>query len=137
MRKLTILPCIVVLFFCATVFGQGSAADYQRARGLQQLTTNKVFDFKIEPHWYDGGNKFWYRVDLADGQHTFYIVDAIAGTKQPATTQPSVSDETAATTAPAADRPRFRGRRQTGPVSPDGKWEAFARNGKFFLRSRS
>ena len=118
MRKPSILPCIMVLSLCTTVFGQGSAADYQRARSLQQLTTNKVFDFKIEPHWYDNGDKFWYRADLADGQHAFYIVDAVAGTKQPATTQPSVSGEIAASTAPAADRPRYRSRRQTGPDRP-------------------
>ncbi len=137
MRKLSILPCVLIFSLCTTAFGQGSAADYQRARRLQQLTTGKVFDSKIEPHWFDGNNKFWYRVDLAGGEHKFVIVDAATGDKQPATTQPAVTGETVAPATQPADRPRFRGRRQFSTVSPDGKWEAFTRNGKLFLRLRS
>src|SRR3984957_6859916 len=137
MRKLSILSCVMVLSLGATALGQGSAADYQRANRLELLTRNKVFDFRIEPHWFDGGDKFWYRANLADGQHKFFIVDAVAGAKTPSTTQPTVSNETSAPTTQTADRPRFRNRRQTGPNSPDGKWTAFVRNGKFFIRSRA
>jgi dipeptidyl-peptidase 4 len=136
MRKLPVLSCIALFSICASVFGQGSAADYQRAHSLDQMTRGKVFDFRIEPHWFDGGNKFWYRVDLANGEHAFYIVDAVAGSKEPSAQEPTVSETatTNPTTRPAAGQ-RFR-RRQFNSVSPDGKWEAFARTGKFFLRSR-
>ena len=137
MRRSSILPCILVLCVCGTtVFGQGSAADYQRANRLEMLTRNKVFDFKIEPHWFDGGDKFWYRADLADGQHKFFIVDAVAGSKVPSAIEPSVSGEMTGPATQPTDGSAFRRRRQFGAVSPDGKWEAFVRNGKFLLRLR-
>src|SRR5580704_14151440 len=84
--KLKSAPALVVLFFlihARVIFAQGSSQDYQRAGHLDQLTRNKVFDFKIEPHWFDGGNKFWYRVDGHD-KREFFVVDAVNGTRHPA-----------------------------------------------------
>jgi dipeptidyl aminopeptidase/acylaminoacyl peptidase len=63
---------------------QGTAADYERASRLPQLTRDKVFKARVEPHWFDGNNRFWYRNDLAGGKHDFVLVDAVRGTREPA-----------------------------------------------------
>ena len=48
----------------------------------------RIYRDRIEPHWFtDAGgatNKFWYRLDLADAQRQFVLVDALAGTRGPA-----------------------------------------------------
>ena len=36
------------------------------------------------PHFYAGGDRFWYRGDRADGTHEFIIVDAVSATRRPA-----------------------------------------------------
>ncbi len=43
-----------------------------------------VFKATIEPHWYDGDLRFWYRNDLADGKKEFLSVYAPRGTRAPA-----------------------------------------------------
>jgi dipeptidyl-peptidase-4 len=49
---------------------------------------NLVFRDRIEPHWLADANgvtnRFWYRLDLADGKREFILVDAAQGTRQPA-----------------------------------------------------
>jgi dipeptidyl aminopeptidase/acylaminoacyl peptidase len=65
-------------------FAQGTAADYERAGRLAQLTRDKVFKSRVEPHWFDGNTKFWYRNDLAGGKRAFVLVDAVKGVRQAA-----------------------------------------------------
>ncbi len=43
-----------------------------------------VFKTRIEPHWYDGDVRFWYRNDFADGKKEFVSVYAPRGTRAPA-----------------------------------------------------
>src|SRR5690348_16402963 len=66
------------------VRAQGTAADYERAARLPQLTRDKVFKARVEPHWFDGNNKFWYRNDLAGDKREFVLVDAAKGQRQAA-----------------------------------------------------
>jgi len=52
-----------------------------------QTVTNappRVYRDRIEPHWFAANNRFWYRVALPGDQHEFVVVDATAGTRQPA-----------------------------------------------------
>ncbi|MGD0089686.1 MAG: DPP IV N-terminal domain-containing protein, partial [Planctomycetota bacterium] len=63
---------------------QGTAADYQRAGEIQQLTRNKVFKARVVPHWFAKNSRFWYRNDLAEGRREFVVVDAAAGRREPA-----------------------------------------------------
>jgi dipeptidyl aminopeptidase/acylaminoacyl peptidase len=48
----------------------------------------RVYRDKIEPHWFaiNGGetNRFWYRLNLPRDEKEFVLVDAAAGTRQPA-----------------------------------------------------
>ena len=48
----------------------------------------RLYRDKIDPHWFaiDGGetNRFWYRLQLSDGEKEFILVDAAGGTRQAA-----------------------------------------------------
>jgi dipeptidyl aminopeptidase/acylaminoacyl peptidase/uncharacterized protein (DUF885 family) len=68
----------------APALGQGTPADYDRAANLYARTQNKVFKDRVNPHWLAGGNRFWYRNDLADGAREFILVDAVRGERRPA-----------------------------------------------------
>ena len=62
----------------------GTTADYERAARLRGLTQNKVFKAAVVPHWFAGGNRFWYRNDLAGGDREFILVDAVKGERKAA-----------------------------------------------------
>ncbi len=62
----------------------GTAADYERAAKLRGLTRDKVFKASVRPHWFAGGDRFWYRNDLAGGEREFVLVDAVKGERKPA-----------------------------------------------------
>ncbi|MBI1312117.1 prolyl oligopeptidase family serine peptidase [bacterium] len=63
---------------------QGRQADYDRANALRELTRNKVFRDSVRPEWSSDGNRFWYKVAIAPSQFEFVLVDAVAGTREPA-----------------------------------------------------
>ena len=63
---------------------QGTRSDYERANGLRGLTENKIYKTKVEPHWFANNSRFWYRNDLPNGCREFIVVDAEAGTREPA-----------------------------------------------------
>jgi dipeptidyl aminopeptidase/acylaminoacyl peptidase len=43
-----------------------------------------VYKSRLAANWFDGGQRFWYRNDLAGGKRQFVLVDAKAGARQPA-----------------------------------------------------
>ncbi|HSA56904.1 MAG TPA: prolyl oligopeptidase family serine peptidase [Gemmatimonadaceae bacterium] len=51
-----------------------TAADYERARGLQSRYTSSLIDVIETPTW-TGNARFWYRKSVAGG-HAFVLVDA-------------------------------------------------------------
>jgi dipeptidyl-peptidase 4 len=59
----------------------GSKADYERANNLRNLTQNKVFRARVQPHWFAKNTRFWYRNDLPDGAREFIRVDAEKGVR--------------------------------------------------------
>jgi dipeptidyl aminopeptidase/acylaminoacyl peptidase/uncharacterized protein (DUF885 family) len=46
--------------------------------------TTGVYRDRVEPHWFGGGSKFWYRLRLGGGRSEFVLVDAERGTRAPA-----------------------------------------------------
>lgn len=46
--------------------------------------TPKVYRERIEPHWFAGNTRFWYRNDLRDGARDFVLVDANTGERRAA-----------------------------------------------------
>jgi dipeptidyl aminopeptidase/acylaminoacyl peptidase len=80
-----LIGAIVLWTLTATpVPGQGTRADYERARSLFARTRNKVFSAQVEAYWLAGNNRFWYRNDLAGGAREFVLVDAVQGLRQAA-----------------------------------------------------
>jgi dipeptidyl aminopeptidase/acylaminoacyl peptidase len=67
-----------------TCVAQGTLDDYTRADALREQARGKVFGGHIEPHFYAGGDRFWYRGDRAGSGHEFLVVDALAATRRPA-----------------------------------------------------
>jgi len=68
---------------CARAQG-GTRSDYERANELRELTENKVYKAKVEPHWFANNSWFWYRNDLPGGRREFILVDVETGTRKPA-----------------------------------------------------
>ncbi len=84
--RLHAIGLLIVLLATSTGtgLGQGTQADYERAKNLRKLTREKVFRTKVQPHWFAENTKFWYRNDLADKRREFVLVDVIAATRGPA-----------------------------------------------------
>src|SRR5262245_32360883 len=81
-RHLLALALLVVV--AGQISAQGTSADYARAARLRQTTQNKVFRTSVRPQWLPGGQRFWYRVDVAPDKHEFIVVDAGEGKRTPA-----------------------------------------------------
>jgi dipeptidyl aminopeptidase/acylaminoacyl peptidase len=78
------------LIFCtvavlgAGAFAGGTQADYDRAEKLGGLFRNKVYRMDLEPQWFDGTAKFWYRIQTGPSSYECIIVDAETGSRRPA-----------------------------------------------------
>jgi dipeptidyl-peptidase 4 len=44
----------------------------------------RVYRSSVDVHWFSQNNKFWYRNQLSEKSWEFVLVDAVAGTRQPA-----------------------------------------------------
>lgn len=78
--------CLLLVLFCmeGTGFAQGSKVDYERANTLDERTRNKVFRSKVNPHWSNDGESFWYRIKTGPMQFEFIFVEPDKGIRQPA-----------------------------------------------------
>jgi dipeptidyl aminopeptidase/acylaminoacyl peptidase len=83
-RRIVVLVLILGTLTSRPCHAQGKLEDYARADGLRERTRGKVYPTRVEPHWYAGGDRFWYRVERAPGAYEFIVVDALARTRQPA-----------------------------------------------------
>src|SRR5947199_21472 len=70
---------IGVLSFVALLLATAGGAHAQRDARVEG-----AFKLRITPHWFADNSRFWYRNDLAGGAKEFILVDAPAGTRQPA-----------------------------------------------------
>jgi len=75
---------IALLLVVATANAQGTKADYARSNGLRTLTQGKVAKARVEAHWFDGNNRFWYVNSLLGGRNEFIVMDVRNGSKKPA-----------------------------------------------------
>ena len=76
---------LLLLAPVATARGQGTRADYDRADSLDRRTRDTVFGATVIPRWSVDGNSFWYLADGPHHQRQAWVVDAVAGTRRPAT----------------------------------------------------
>ena len=73
---------IAALLASSALHAQVTAADYDRARGLQQRYDTLVVDAPEAPVWLPSG-RFWYRKSVPGG-NTFVMVEPTTGQKRPA-----------------------------------------------------
>jgi dipeptidyl aminopeptidase/acylaminoacyl peptidase len=83
-RRIFVLALILGAASAKPCLAQGKLEDYARADALRERTSGKVVAMRVDPHWYAGGNRFWYRADRADGMHEFVAVDPAPGMRGPA-----------------------------------------------------
>jgi dipeptidyl aminopeptidase/acylaminoacyl peptidase len=83
-RRIIVLGLILAATSARLCLAQGTAEDYARADALRERTRGKVFPDRVEPHWYAGGDRFWYRAERANEVYEFVAVDAALGTRRPA-----------------------------------------------------
>ena len=123
---------VTVFAFAGIAFGQGTLADYERASQVEKRFAGKVFRDRVEPNWFRDGDAFWYRNRLPNGGSEFVVVDAVKATRT--VVREDALPKEAKQTAP---RPRRIGRSDAtaSPMSPDGKWEAFAKENDVWLRN--
>src|SRR3990172_1628598 len=123
MRNRTLRTCFISLALLAA-----SLACAQDAR----TNAPRIYRDRVEAQWFaDAGgatNKFWYRVSLPDGKREFILVDAEAGTRQPAFDHARV----AAALAKATEREVDAGRLPVTSLvfAPDGKSVELRGSGK-------
>ena len=83
-RSLVASLVLLTIALADQASGQGLPADYDRAENLAAKGRDKVFRDRVQPHWFAGDERFWYRVDLGSGHREFVVVNAVEGTKRPA-----------------------------------------------------
>lgn len=60
-------------------------ADYDRALEMWPTELMRlVRNVALQPHWLDGGDRFWFREELASGGHRFRLVETDKGSVRPA-----------------------------------------------------
>jgi len=127
----SVSPCLLVH---PTAQAQGTKADYERANTVRDWTSGKVFKARVDPHWFDNGDKFWYRNDLPGGKKEFVLVDAVKGTREVVTEDmlPKAKKNAPGEEEPIAATQQPR----RGNDSPDGTWSAFIKDNNVWLRDR-
>tara|TARA_B100000945_G_scaffold321497_1_gene336445 strand:+ start:1690 stop:3960 length:2271 start_codon:yes stop_codon:yes gene_type:complete len=99
---------IILLIFTALATLQPQRAEAKKIRPYQPTdllehyrqayssindANNKMIRDRLNPNWIEKDNKFWYRVDLHNGQRQWIVIDCIAGTRQPAFDHASVGKQ--------------------------------------------
>ncbi len=75
--------CAVILVAVPLLYAQGTLADYERARSLQEKFQGLAVNVPGPAHWITGTNNFWYRKSVRGGSE-FIMVDADTQAKKPA-----------------------------------------------------
>lgn len=78
------MSVIALGFFAADV----AIAQDEIENAPQDQRTNaaapRIYRDRVDPHWFAGNDKFWYRLNLAGETREFVLVDALKGTRTPA-----------------------------------------------------
>ncbi len=75
MRRSILLLLIVAFCFSSTVYAQGTAADYERAKGLKAKYEAAAIDLAGTPNWIGNTHRLWYR-KLSRGVNVYMVFDA-------------------------------------------------------------
>jgi dipeptidyl aminopeptidase/acylaminoacyl peptidase len=76
---------VLVAGFVAWFAGwQGAFAQQDSPQWWRNRSEPGVYKARIEPHWFAGNARFWYRNSLADDAKEFVVVDVEEGRREPA-----------------------------------------------------
>ncbi|TKJ35891.1 peptidase S9 [bacterium (candidate division B38) B3_B38] len=65
-------------------YAQGTKEDYERAEKFLPANIKKyAFKLRVEPHWIEDSDSFWYKNDTRDGKE-FLFVDPVHNIRRPA-----------------------------------------------------
>ena len=81
--KTAALLFLICVSFTRALYAQGTAADYERARGLREKYEAAAVDIAGPATWIGSTHRFWYR-KLSRGANEYFIYDADTLKKQPA-----------------------------------------------------
>ena len=92
MKKRSILfaTLIAILGFHLSTYAQGTAADYERAKGLRAKYESAVIDLAGPATWIGTSHRFWYR-KLSKGVVEYIVFDADTLQKQTAFDHPKIA----------------------------------------------
>ncbi|MEW4489167.1 DPP IV N-terminal domain-containing protein [Thalassoglobus sp. JC818] len=94
--------------FCeSTTSAQGTADDYARSESLRKKWTGTVYRDRVDPHWSESGNDFWYRVQTGKNQYQYIVVNATSGTRQPAFNHEALAKQLSEKTGKSFDADRL------------------------------
>jgi hypothetical protein len=65
---------------------------YERAEKFGSSTAGKVFQERINPHWFQNNAFFWYRNDNRGGTKEFILVEGDKGLRKPAFDHQKLAD---------------------------------------------
>jgi len=138
--------CIGVVLTCATLILTSVPAAGDASWTDREDRFHKFVDFRgmvkggvVEPHWMDGGNRFWYAIEGPDST-AYYMVDCAAGTRDPLDAPPGEDkqEDPAATESP--DPPANPDDAAADPdvvetPSPDGRWMVAVKDHNLWYQS--
>ncbi|MCW5940727.1 MAG: prolyl oligopeptidase family serine peptidase [Fimbriimonadaceae bacterium] len=70
----------LLLLSATLTFGQGTKADYERARTLPLVARDTAFNWTIRANWFGNGDRFWF-LERSPGAKAFVVVDAARAAK--------------------------------------------------------
>lgn len=76
------LSCLFIALNCTFLNAQGTAADFKRAAGLNELYQNTVFYSGVQPNWLGDTHRFWYIRNTPDGKE-YILIDADKRSRMP------------------------------------------------------
>ncbi len=77
-----LFSCLFLAMSCTVLSAQGTAADYERAAGLNKQYQNTVFYSGVQPIWLGNTHQFWYVRNTPDGKE-YVLVDADKRSRKP------------------------------------------------------
>jgi dipeptidyl-peptidase-4 len=87
-RPLILVAIAAVLLLSIAPVSAAQEADHRVTRANRSLAERftqprmdaMVFDTRVDPHWLEGSDRFWYAWESSEGR-TFYLVDPARGTR--------------------------------------------------------
>lgn len=92
-----ILTALILIAFTG-IRAQGTMADYDKAKNLGKLVSDKVMHGGVRPEWIGKTNTFWYST-LTEKGTEYYLVDAATAKKSAAFDAEKLAEQLSALTA--------------------------------------